>query len=504
MRSIQMTVGVCLSLGILALTLAGAETWDVGLSGKGIVIEAAVVPGSAAASPTVLLVGGVAGGDDTVGIVRREVQAFEAINRVHRRFRLLAIALANPDGASLSFPPVGVAYRENPESHALWRWVGIQGPDLVLTVGGQDFGLASALSQNGVAGVGRIPARAVPPKPGILRSLKTIPHSEAHNEIERRLGRTPQQLADELAQFYGHDFDQPAYIQAVALIGQLRLGHQAEVERLVSPFVDGSKDSLARPTSPTLAGQLVFADLAERTHDGRYLALVRRTADLGFTASGEMKESMPLHEEMSDSVFMACPILASAGKLTGEAKYFDMAARHFSFMQKLCLRTDGLYRHSPLTDAAWGRGNAFPALGLAWALSDFPKGHSEYGRLARAFQDHMAELARFQDSSGMWREVIDERGAYPEYSATAMIATAMLRGIERGWLESSTYRPRVDRAWRAILARTGVDGRLVDVCESTGKQKSLGDYLRRAAILDRDPRGGAMALFFATELAKSP
>jgi hypothetical protein len=29
----------------------------------------------------------------------------------------------------------------------------------------------------------------------------------------------------------------------------------------------------------------------------------------------------------------------------------------------------------------------------------------------------------------------------------------------------------------------------------------LKDYLRRAAILDRDPRGGAFALLFATEMA---
>jgi unsaturated rhamnogalacturonyl hydrolase len=208
---------------------------------------------------------------------------------------------------------------------------------------------------------------------------------------------------------------------------------------------------------------------------------------------------MPLHDEMSDSVFMACPILASAGKLTGESKYFDVAGRHFSFMQKLCLRPDGLYRHSPLSEAPWGRGNAFPALGLAWTLSYFPSDHQAYNRMLRAFQDHMAALARFQDANGMWREVIDQRGSYPEYSATAMIATAMLIGIKHGWLESATYRPRVDLAWRAILARTSADGRLMDVCESTGKQKSLKDYLHRAAILDRDARGGAMALLFATE-----
>ena len=33
------------------------------------------------------------------------------------------------------------------------------------------------------------------------------------------------------------------------------------------------------------------------------------------------------------------------------------------------------------------------------------------------------------------------------------------------------------------------------------EQKTLEDYLRRTAILDRDARGGAMALLLATELA---
>ena len=502
MRVCQVTAAACLIAGALAHPLAASDTLEVGLTGKGTVVEAVAIPGSSASAPTVLLVGGLAGGDSSSDVVRREAQDFEAIKSDRRRFRLLAIERANPEGASLSFPPAGNAYRDNPESHALWRWIGTQAPDLVLIASEEDFGLAKALSQYAVAGVGRIPTRTVAPRPGILRSLRAPPRSEGHQEIDRRVSLTPRQLAEELAQFYGHDFDQPMYIQAVALVGQLRLGHQAEVEQLVAPFVDGSKDSLARPSSPTLAGHLVFAALAERNHDDRYVRLVRRTADLGFTASGEMKESMPLHEEMSDSVFMACPILASAGKLTGETRYFDMAARHFAFMQKLCLRRDGLYRHSPLTDAAWGRGNAFPALGLAWALSEFPKERPQYGLLVRAFQDHMAELARFQDSNGMWREVIDQRGAYPEFSATAMIATAMLRGIRNGWLDAASYQPRVDRAWRAILSRTAADGRLVDVCESTGKQKTLEDYLHRTAILDRDTRGGAMALLLATELAE--
>src|SRR5262249_2967617 len=150
-----------------------------------------------------------------------------------------------------------------------------------------------------------------------------------------------------------------------------------------------------------------------------------------------------------------------------------------------------LYRHQASADAAWGRGNAFAALGLALTLSDFPTDHASYAGLLASFQRHMATLARFQDENGMWRNVIDRPGAYSEYSATAMIAAAMMRGVRRGWLDSKTYRPIVDRAWRAILQRTGADGRLVDVCESTGTRGMTdADYLHRMAILGRDDRGG--------------
>jgi hypothetical protein len=41
---------------------------------------------------------------------------------------------------------------------------------------------------------------------------------------------------------------------------------------------------------------------------------------------------------------------------------------------------------------------------------------------------------------------------------------------------------------------------VVDVCESTAGLTTLEQYLRRGAILGPDPRGGAMAMLFATEL----
>ena len=298
---------------------------------------------------------------------------------------------------------------------------------------------------------------------------------------------SPEKIAQLLARYYGHDFDSPVYIPAMALIGQLRLGHLEEVQRLAAPYVDGAKDSLSNVTPSHLAGHLVFAELAERTHDPRYTARLQAAANLGFTA----------WDDMSDGVFMGCPLYAAAGK-------YDLALQHLRAMQKLCLRSDGLYRHSPLTDAAWGRGNAFPVLGLALTLSRIPRDNPAYPPVLKSLQQHAAVLAKYQTADGMWREVIDHPESYKEFSATAMIASAMVRAVRIGWLDSKTYQPLIDKAWTAIAARIGPSGELTGVCESTGKQKSLEDYLHRKAINGRDARGGGMALLFATEICCVP
>jgi unsaturated rhamnogalacturonyl hydrolase len=499
MRAASAVASVAL---LVTLPLHAAGTLDVGLSGSGALIEGSALPGRSSSSPTLLLIGGLSGRDASVAVVENAAKAFAQQPERRRAFRLIAIPLANPDSAALQFPPQGAAYRDRPESQALWRWIGVHAPDLVLIAGRDDAGLAPALSNSMVAEVGRIPARAGF-GPGDLAKLRAqdLQPSEAHRELDRRLARSPLELATELASHYGHDFNQPIYINAIALDAQLRLGHLAEVEQLVQPYVDGLRDSLARPNSLVFAGHIIFGELARRTGDPRYLARLRAAADYGFEPDGRMKEAMPFNDGFSDSLFMGTVILAQAGALTGERKYFDMAARHIAFMRNLDLRPDGLYRHHPGTEVAWGRGNGFPAIGLALTLSDFPHDHPDYPRLLDAYRAHMARLLAFQDQDGMWRNVVDHRGSYAEFSATAMIAFAMLRGVERGWLPHQPYREAVERAWQALLARTGHDGRLVDVCESTARASTLEDYLHRAAILGPDPRGGAFALLLATEMA---
>jgi unsaturated rhamnogalacturonyl hydrolase len=496
LRDCMMRLAAC-----AALTCApaiAAEPFDIGLAANGVRIDAISVPADKESAPLVVLLGGFQGEDASSSAVRAAVAAYE--KRRSRAVRLLAVPLANPAREVLEFPPRGVAYRENPASHVVWRWLGAQAPDLVLVSAEDDAGLAAALGAQKVADMGRIPAKRWSDEAEWIARLGAVEKSEARLEFESRRSRSPRQLAMELSRHYGRDFEQPWYIGAVALVARLRLGHLDEVRQLVEPYVDGSKDSLARPSSLIMAGHIVFTELARRTGDARYVAAVRKVGELGFDASGQMRESMPHHDGYSDSVFMGTTIVAQAGALTGDRRYFDMADRHLRFMQQLDLRPDGLYRHRNTVDAAWGRGNGFAAIGLAMTLTELPRNHAGYAHALESYRRLMAALLPLQTRDGLWRNVVDRPGAYAEFSGTAMIGFALQRGLALGWIKGRDYQRAVDRAWLAVNSRTSSAGTMIDVCESTAGVTSVDQYLLRAALLGQDPRGGAMAMLFATEL----
>lgn len=460
---------------------------------------------------------------------------------------------ASHGNTTRGYPPVSPAYQSStkPETQYLWRWIGMHAPDLVLdvregkqfqwivpvdalrsarTLGKQlqpqirpVFGweLVSSLAYKPPSDVGRLPALAVEvPKqngPQFLPTLLTAIQkskfrgpSPARLEIMRRLQRTPIQVATQLSKVYGHELGRLSYLPVVSLISQIQLGaltgdnsRLSQVETISQNYLSKNPDPLSnRGGGSLIAGHLLFSELAKATGNQRYVNLAKKAADLGFDEDGNMHESMPHHVEMSDAVFMSCPILTAVGRLTGDLRYYEMAFRHWRFIQKLDQRPDGIYRNSPLSNAAWGRGNGFPALGLALVLTELPLNSPLRQSFIDGHRHHLEALSRHQDPTGMWHQVIDHRESYRELTCTCMITFSMIRGVRKGWLDEKQYTPLIERAWNAIKTRVAFDGSLVDVCTGTGKQTSLRGYLDRMAILGTDARGGAMAFLVSNEMAQ--
>lgn len=451
-----------------------------------------------------------------------------------------------------AFPPDRGFYDapQNAEAAYLWRWIGMHAPDfvlevrsgpalkwiapkstlannpLILALGGArasepENSLCAALIRTAPSEVGVVPAiaaeftsgQAIESMQKLLQALmqtQSAKASAARLELQRRSLRTPNEIASDLSKYYGQALNQVAYIPALALVGRVRLAeltgdesHVKAVERIVEPYVSGAKPTDISNGS-ALPGHLIFCELADRStgpQRQRYVELARRAADLGLDENRRPRASMPFHLEMSDAFFMGGPILARVGQLTGDEAYFEACANHIAFMNRLVLRRDGIYRHSPLDETAWGRGNGFPALGLALCLSAFPESHPRRDEILKSFQAHLTSLLAHQDYTGCWRQVIDHEESYREFTATCMITFALARGIRRGWLPREKFQPAVERGWHAVKTRIGSDGHLVDVCTGTGKQTSLRAYYDRPAILGVDDRGGAMGLMVATEMA---
>lgn len=393
----------------------------------------------------------------------------------------------------LVFPPPGPAFLPpHAEAHAIWRWIGLSAPDLVVVPNSPaGKNLAAALAENDPAGVGRIPVSTTYQSP-------TSP-SPARLAMTARLARSPDEILTSLLQHYGKKLD-GNYIDALALITRLRFEGHASLTGKHSPHKI-ARDFLTTAKLPTnsghIAGTLLYGEISEPWAKDRVVAV----AELAFAADGKALEAMPLHNEMSDAVFMGGPLLARAGALTDDDRYFDQCLRHVRFMQELCLRPDGLYRHSPLNDGAWGRGNGFPALGLAIILDNFPEKHPHRPELVDMAQKHLRALAPYQDADGLWHNLIDRPESYAEFTATAMIGVCIATGLRQGWLEESEWQSPLQQAWQAIKGRISNDGlTFANVCTGTGKQKNLEDYYFRDAILGRDDRGAAMACLLAMEM----
>jgi unsaturated rhamnogalacturonyl hydrolase len=486
-----------LLLCLLTVTSAQAQTWTVGMSSTRKPIEAYSVPAQEADAPDILVIGGFSGERASTNVVMTGYDAYA--NEGENFLNVTYMPAVNPDAETLVFPPTGNAYAENWTSWALWQWIGTHAPDAVVIVGGDVQNLGPALRE-GIHGLGPIPTFELSYENELIEAMrgrKNVPASAAKQALAARRARTPEVVANGLAEVYGQELGALTYIPGMALIGRLRLGHVAEVEAIVAPQLD-SIEQMSINNSLQIAGHLLFAELAERTQNPRYLALAQRAADLGFDADGQPLEAMPFHGDYSDAFFMATPLLAKVGKLTGETRYFDLILRHVDFLQAQLARDDGLYNHWPRADAAWGRGNAFVALGLALTLSDTPAEHPAHARMLELFSALATTLLQHQDVDGMWHNVINMPGSWAELSATAMIATAMQRGAREGWIPEF-FDGVADRAWEGVVARTDDSFGFIDVCESTPGQESLDAYLNRRALSGPDDRAGGMMLYFATE-----
>lgn len=436
------------------------------------------------------------------------------------------------------FPPSGDFYKgEDAIRQYLWRFVGALGTDIIVLVYDSnhptkihvpDVWSNSEIVESGETSLFAAASKFSPANTGVATSIEhscnpavaaetllsvvldkrliaNAKHSSA-GVLRSRQTRSTRKICQSLVDAYGESFRSMSYIPALTMRAKYRFGQltanpelQLHVLDSVGRFAN-ENPTLMPKSGSAIGGHLVYSHLAlqQTENPDIWIRNAHRGVQFALDYDGEDENFlMPHHSEMSDAVFMSGPLLAEVSVLTQSSQLKRLCIAHIGNMAKMNLRPDGLHRHSPLDSAAWGRGNGFPALGLALTLDAIGTKRS---KLLSLYQNHVDALLVHQDASGMWHQVIDHPGTYAEFTSTCMISYAILRGIRNGWLKGDKYYDALTRAATAIKARIADDGVLLDVCTGTGKQRSLEDYFHRTAILGKDARGGAMALTFMVEL----
>jgi unsaturated rhamnogalacturonyl hydrolase len=191
-----------------------------------------------------------------------------------------------------------------------------------------------------------------------------------------------------------------------------------------------------------------------------------------------------------DDAYMSIPFLAQMGKLTGERKYFNDAARQVIQMSaRLFNPANELYGHAWFENTKhpqhfyWGRGAGWGVMSMVELLSVMPEDHPDRPQILDLYQRAVQGVAGVQSGNGMWHQVLDKPDSYLESSATAMFTFAIARGVNRGWL-TPVYAPVAQAGWQALRQRIREDGQIEGICVGTTAAYDAVYYYNRPTALD--------------------
>ncbi|MDB5192669.1 MAG: glycoside hydrolase family 88 protein [Segetibacter sp.] len=226
-------------------------------------------------------------------------------------------------------------------------------------------------------------------------------------------------------------------------------------------------------------------------------------------ADGTLARNSPRKMTLwADDLYMSVPFIARMGKFTGDNKYFDFAIQQVeNFNRYIFDSTTGLYFHAYYNDAntngvaRWGRCNGWVALAQVELLNNLPANHPKRADLIKLLLRQIIGFSRYQDTSGMWHQVLDKPNSYEESSVTAMYVYTVARAVNQGWI-SPRYLTIAQIGWNALAKKVTPDGQVPDICIGTSIEEDIIYYYNRPKELN-DTHGLGAFLLAGTEMIRA-
>jgi unsaturated rhamnogalacturonyl hydrolase len=170
-----------------------------------------------------------------------------------------------------------------------------------------------------------------------------------------------------------------------------------------------------------------------------------------------------------DALYMAPPAIARYSKASNQSRFLDSLNRYWwATSSYLYNTTDKFwYRDNGHRSEYWSGGNAWVIGGLARVLDYMPTTYANRSKFETQFKDMCAAIKAQQGFTtpfdGMWTTSMLNHTGYPgpESIGTAFFCYVFAWGVRNGLLDSATYTPSINKAWRDLVKNIGTDGRLL-------------------------------------------
>lgn len=309
------------------------------------------------------------------------------------------------------------------------------------------------------------------------------------------------------------------WTQGVGLYGLWRLFEKTRDEKyldiLTAYFDNQMTVGFPALNVNTVTPFLTMSYVGEYLGSEKYLAPCRESAAWIMAHFPRTKEGGFQHmtsdtrndqELWDDTLFMTVLFLANMGRIEGKQEYIEEAQYQFLLHAKyLADRQTGLWYHGwtfngrhNFAKAFWGRGNCWITIAIPEFLGMVDCAPAVRRMLTELLQAQVESLVKYQDESGMWHTVIDDKDSYVETSASCGFAYGILRGVHAGLLDEK-YAEAAMKALDPILGYIADDGVVNQVSYGTPMGRESKDFYKKIPIQPM-PYGQALAMLLLIEL----
>ena len=226
-------------------------------------------------------------------------------------------------------------------------------------------------------------------------------------------------------------------------------------------------------------------------------------SDGTFCRSGPRKMTI-----WGDDLYMGGSMLSRMGNFAHDKRYFDFAIKQVkNFNKHLYDNQTGLFFHCWYTDvnmngvAHWGRANGWLMLAQIALLNNLPEDYPGRQNLIHLLLRQIVGVSRYQDTSGLWHQLLDKPDSYLETSCTAMFVYSIAKAVNEGWIPKS-YLSVAKKGWLGLETKINVKGAIENVCIGTGIQDDIAFYYNRPHPTE-DSHAFGPVLLAGTELYKA-